>query len=91
LLQIRDAATAFLCRMKKIGSMPILIKSILESDDILKLAQIEKKDIKKLAEDYKYNLISKGVIKLGSFCKSVGYGAGLSELATAFLMQSLEK
>ncbi len=42
MLQISDVATAFLCRMKKIGSMPI-IKGILESDHILKLAQIEKR------------------------------------------------
>jgi hypothetical protein len=94
LLQICDGATAFLCRMKKIGSIPALLKNILESDSILKIGRNVKKDITKLAEDYKCDLIPKGIIELGSFCKSVGYGngrAGLSELAAAFLKQSLEK
>jgi ribonuclease D len=80
--------------MKKIGSIPALLKNILESDSILKIGRNVKKDITKLAEDYKCDLIPKGIIELGSFCKSVGYGngrAGLSELAAAFLKQSLEK
>jgi hypothetical protein len=94
LLQICDGATAFLCRMKKIGSIPCLLKNILESDSILKIGRNVRKDVTKLAEDYKCNLIPKGIIELGSFCKSVGYSngrAGLSELAAAFLKRSLEK
>jgi hypothetical protein len=94
LLQICDGNTAFLCRMNKIGNIPSLLKNILESDAILKIGRNVKKDISKLAEDYKCNLVPKGVIELGSFCKSVGYSngrAGLSELAAAFLKQSLEK
>jgi hypothetical protein len=89
-----DGATAFLCRMKKIGSITALLRKILESDAFLKIGRNVKKDITKLAEGYKCDLIPKEIIEIGSFSKFVGYGngrAGLSELASAFLKQSLEK
>jgi hypothetical protein len=94
LLQICDGTSAFLCRMNKIGAIPSNLQEIFESESILKVGRNIKKDISKLAEDYKCNLLSKGIVELGSFCKSVGYQngrAGLSELASVFLRKSLEK